>query len=70
VLRASDLSLAASVADYLQRNRETHQPWNPPMPEKIFTTDGQIEILDTAMRAEAAGTQLGWFSAFTTSLSR
>jgi [ribosomal protein S5]-alanine N-acetyltransferase len=60
-LRASDVALAASVADYLSRNRKAHQPWNPPMPEQIFTAEGQTEILGNAIKAEAAGTQLGWF---------
>jgi [ribosomal protein S5]-alanine N-acetyltransferase len=60
-LRASDPALAEAVADYLGRNRIAHGPWNPPMPEAVFTVDGQRERLAAAAKAEAGGTQVGWF---------
>lgn len=60
-LRASDSTMAAAVAAYLQRNRAGHAPWNPPMAESLFTTDGQAERLAAAMRAETEGTQIGWW---------
>ena len=61
VLRASDVSLAKAVADYLGRNRDAHATWNPPMPEAVFTEAGQLERLAAAVKAEVEGTQIGWF---------
>jgi [ribosomal protein S5]-alanine N-acetyltransferase len=61
LLRASDASLAAALAAYHARNRHTHAPWNPPSPETMFTEQGQQERLATAARAEAEGTQIGWW---------
>ncbi|HET9821672.1 MAG TPA: GNAT family N-acetyltransferase [Burkholderiaceae bacterium] len=60
-LRPTDAALAPAVADYLQRNRAAHAPWNPPMPEALFTPAGQVERLTSAMLGEVAGTQAGWF---------
>jgi ribosomal-protein-alanine N-acetyltransferase len=61
LLRASDATRAAAVADYLVRNRAAHAPWNPPMHESTFTAEGQRARLTQAERAEAEGTQVGWF---------
>jgi ribosomal-protein-alanine N-acetyltransferase len=61
LLRASDPSLAAAVADYMRRNRKAHAPWNPPMPEAMFHAAGQRTRLTAAAQAEADGTQIGWF---------
>jgi [ribosomal protein S5]-alanine N-acetyltransferase len=61
LLRASGPALAAAVAAYHQRNREPHAPWNPPMPADLFTADGQRERLAAAAKAEAEGTQIGWW---------
>lgn len=61
VLRASDPALAGKLAAYHRRNRDSHAPWNPPMPESIFTTPGQRARLATAAQAEADGTQIGWW---------
>lgn len=60
LLRASDPAFAAALAAYHQRNRQAHAPWSPPMPETLFTVDGQHERLSTAAKAEAMGTQIGW----------
>ena len=61
VLRASDPALAEAVADHMRRNRVAHRPWSPPMPEVVFTDDGQRERLAAAAKAEAERTQVGWF---------
>jgi [ribosomal protein S5]-alanine N-acetyltransferase len=61
LLRASDAALAQALADYLQRNRNAHAPWNPPLAESFFTAEAQRERLIAAARAEAEGTQQGWF---------
>ena len=60
-LRASDPALAAAVAAYYQRNREAHARWNPPLPETLFTEQGEQERLAAAAKAEACGTQIGWW---------
>ncbi len=60
LLRASDPAFAAALAAYHQRNRQAHATWSPPMPETLFTVDGQHERLSAAAKAEAAGTQIGW----------
>jgi len=60
-LRASDPSLAGAVAAYLQRNRAAHAHWNPPLAERLFTTEGQAERLASATLAESDGTQVGWW---------
>lgn len=61
VLRATDPALAGAVADYLQRTREAHAPWNPPMHADFFTAQGQAERLAAAATAEAERLQIGWF---------
>jgi [ribosomal protein S5]-alanine N-acetyltransferase len=61
LLRASDPSLAAALAAYYLRNRSSHAPWNPPLPETVFTVQGQQERLAAAAKAEAEGTQIGWW---------
>ena len=61
LLRASDPSLAAALAAYYLRNRHNHAPWSPPMPETLFTVQGQQERLATAAKAEAEGAQIGWW---------
>jgi ribosomal-protein-alanine N-acetyltransferase len=60
-LRASDPSLAESIADHLRRNRAAHARWNPPTADSFFTPEGQRERLISAARAEAKGSQLGWW---------
>jgi [ribosomal protein S5]-alanine N-acetyltransferase len=60
VLRASDPGLAAALAAYHRRNRQAHAAWSPPMPETLFTVDGQSQRLAAAAKAEAAATQIGW----------
>jgi [ribosomal protein S5]-alanine N-acetyltransferase len=59
LLRANDLALA--LAAYYQRNREAHAPWNPPMPETVFSVVGQQERLAAAVKAEAEDAQVGWW---------
>jgi [ribosomal protein S5]-alanine N-acetyltransferase len=61
LLRGSDPALADAVATYYLRNRNNHAPWNPPMPEALFTLQGQQERLFAAAEAEAAGLQIGWW---------
>jgi [ribosomal protein S5]-alanine N-acetyltransferase len=61
LLRASDPTLAPAVAAYYLRNRDSHAPWNPPMPEKLFTLEGQHERLAAAIKTEADGAQIGWW---------
>jgi [ribosomal protein S5]-alanine N-acetyltransferase len=61
LLRASGPTLAPAVAAYYLRNRDSHAPWNPPMPENLFTTEGQQPRLAAAAKAEADGTQIGWW---------
>lgn len=61
VLRATSVSMAAAVAAYLTRNRAAHARWNPPMSDALFTCEGQAERLAAAARAEADGTQIGWW---------
>lgn len=60
-LRATDVAMAAAVAAYLARNLEAHARWNPPMPEAFLTVEGQQQRLEAAVRAEAEGTQIGWW---------
>ena len=60
-LRATDVALAGSVADYLVRNRAAHAPWNPPMADAVFTIEGQQERLAASARAEAEGREIGWW---------
>jgi len=60
-LRASNPALATALAAHLERNRQAHAPWNPPMPEAAFTDAGQRERLAAAAKAEAAGQQVGWY---------
>jgi [ribosomal protein S5]-alanine N-acetyltransferase len=61
LLCASGPSLAPVLAAYYQRNREAHAPWSPPMPESLFTTQGQQQRLAAAAKAEAEGMQIGWW---------
>jgi [ribosomal protein S5]-alanine N-acetyltransferase len=60
-LVGTDPALAEALADYLRRNRAAHAPWNPPLPEAVFSAAGQRERLGAAASAEAAGRQLAWF---------
>lgn len=62
-LRPTDPAIATAVAEYLQRNRVAHAPWNPPMADALFTPAGQDERLRAAVHGEVAGTQAGWFLA-------
>ena len=61
LLRASAVGLAPAVADFMTRNREAHAPWNPPLADAVFSVEGQSERLTAAAKAEAAGTQVGWW---------
>lgn len=61
LLRASDVALAAAVAEHCARNRQSHAPWNPPLPEAAFTVEGQRERLAAAAKAEAEGREVGWW---------
>jgi ribosomal-protein-alanine N-acetyltransferase len=61
LLRASDPALAASVADYLARNRAAHAPWNPPLADATFTVEGQQQRLAASAQAEAEGREIGWW---------
>jgi ribosomal-protein-alanine N-acetyltransferase len=61
VLRASDPVMARSVAEHMVRNRAAHAQWNPPLAESLFTARGQRTRLGEAARAEAEGTQIGWW---------
>ncbi len=61
LLRASDPALAPALAAYHQRNRDSHRPWNPPMPEALFTVQGQQARLAAAAKVEADGSQIGWW---------
>jgi [ribosomal protein S5]-alanine N-acetyltransferase len=60
LLHASDPAFAAALAAYHRRNREAHAAWSPPMPESLFTVDGQSKRLSAAVKAAAEGTQIGW----------
>jgi ribosomal-protein-alanine N-acetyltransferase len=61
LLRASDPDLAAAVADHMTRNRIAHAPWNPPLADAVFTVEGQRHRLSAAAKAEADGSQIGWW---------
>ena len=61
LLRASEPALAAAVADFYRRNREAHARWNPPLPDSMFSVDGQAERLAESAAAAAAGTAVGWW---------
>ena len=61
LLRASDPALADALAAYYTRNRDSHAPWSPPMPETLFTPQGQRERLTAAVQAQAQGLQIGWW---------
>jgi [ribosomal protein S5]-alanine N-acetyltransferase len=60
LLRTSDPVFAAALADYQLRNREHQAPWSPPMPEALFSVEGQRERLTAAAKAEAEGSQISW----------
>jgi ribosomal-protein-alanine N-acetyltransferase len=61
VLRASDPALAIAAADFYRRNREAHARWNPPLPESMFSIEGQRDRLAEAAAAVALGTGIGWW---------
>jgi ribosomal-protein-alanine N-acetyltransferase len=61
LLRASDPAFAQSAAAFYRRNREAHACWNPPMPDAMFSVEGQCERLTEATAAAGAGTQIGWW---------
>jgi [ribosomal protein S5]-alanine N-acetyltransferase len=63
VLHPTDPSRAAAVAAYVIRNRAAHARWNPPMAAAMFTAEGQAERLHSALRAEDAGGEVGWWLA-------
>jgi [ribosomal protein S5]-alanine N-acetyltransferase len=70
LLRASDPLLAPAVAAYHQRNREAHAPWNPPMPDALFSAAGQRARLAAAAQAEAEGAQIAWWISLRTDPSQ
>ena len=61
LLRASDPAFAEATADFYRRNREAHARWSPPMPDAMFSIEGQRERLLEAAAAAGAGTQVGWW---------
>ena len=61
LLRASDPDFAEAAAGFYRRNREAHARWNPPLPETMFSTEGQRERLAEAVIATATGTGIGWW---------
>ena len=60
-LRASDPAFAEAAADFYLRNRQAHARWNPPLPEAMFSVDGQRERLAEAATAATVGTGVGWW---------
>jgi len=61
LLRASDPAFAAAAADFYARNRAAHASWNPPLPDALFSVDGQCERLAAAATAAALGSGVGWW---------
>ncbi len=61
VLRASEPTLADTVAAFYRRNREAHAAWNPPHAPTMYSAAGQRERLAAAHSAAAAGTLIGWW---------
>ena len=61
LLRASDPALAQAAADFYGRNRAAHGRWNPPLPESMFSVEGQRERLAETASAVAGGTGIGWW---------
>jgi len=61
VLRAVEPAFAAAVADFYRRNRQAHARWNPPLPESMFSVDGQADRLAESAAAAAAGGFIGWW---------
>ena len=61
LLRASDPALAAAAAAFYARNRAAHAQWNPPLPEALFSAEGQHERLAAAATAAAVGSDIGWW---------
>ena len=61
LLRASHAAFAAAAADFYARNRAAHARWNPPLPEAMFSVDGQRERLAEAATAAAVGSGIGWW---------
>jgi ribosomal-protein-alanine N-acetyltransferase len=61
LLRTAEPSLAPAVADFYRRNREAHARWSPPMPEGMFSIEGQAARLADSAAALAAGTSIAWW---------
>ena len=61
LLRASDPAFAEAAADFHVRNRTAHAQWNPPLPEALFSPEGQRERLAEAAAAAAVGSGIGWW---------
>ena len=61
LLRASDPAFAPATAAFYARNRTVHAQWNPPLPEALFSTEGQHQRLAEAATAAAIGSGLGWW---------
>jgi ribosomal-protein-alanine N-acetyltransferase len=61
LLRTAEPSLAPAVADFYRRNREAHARWSPPMPEGMFSVEGQAARLADSAAALAAGTSIAWW---------
>jgi len=61
ILRVGDPAFAPAAASFFLRNREAHARWNPPLPDTMFTEDGQRQRLAEAAAASAAGAGVGWW---------
>ena len=60
-LRAAEPPMASAVADFYRRNREAHARWSPPMPEGMFSVDGQAARLADSATAADAGAAISWW---------
>jgi len=61
VLRASDPSFAAAVADFYVRNTVPHAHWNPPMGDDVYNAAAQAERLTEAAQAARHGSEIAWW---------
>jgi ribosomal-protein-alanine N-acetyltransferase len=61
LLRASNPAFAEAAADFYRRNRDAHARWNAPLPDTMFTADGQRERLADGMIAATTGAGIGWW---------
>ncbi|MEO5771543.1 MAG: GNAT family N-acetyltransferase [Burkholderiaceae bacterium] len=61
VLRASDPSFAAAVADFYVRNAAPHARWNPPLGDAVYSAAAQAERLAEAAQAARHGSEIAWW---------